>query len=137
MGPQRVRHDFTFTFMDCSLPGSSVHGISQARFPTRILEWIAIWFSKSSYLLSPYFGHMNYAVSHSTLPHLKLQIDYLSNERSMNGRQMNQQTPFRCIMPTTWTIAVYRTTAPSFMEHRLNHHPYSKKLRFKIHLCCL
>ena len=30
--------------MDCSLPGSSVHGISQAR----ILEWIAISFSRES-----------------------------------------------------------------------------------------
>ena len=30
--------------MDCSLPGSSVHGISQAR----ILEWVAISFSKGS-----------------------------------------------------------------------------------------
>ena len=30
--------------MDCSLPGSSVHGISQAR----ILEWIAISFSRGS-----------------------------------------------------------------------------------------
>ena len=28
--------------MDCSLPGSSVHGIFQAR----ILEWVAIAFSK-------------------------------------------------------------------------------------------
>ena len=28
--------------MDCSLPGSSVHGISQAR----ILEWVVISFSK-------------------------------------------------------------------------------------------
>ena len=28
--------------MDCSLPGSSVHGIFQAR----VLEWIAISFSK-------------------------------------------------------------------------------------------
>ena len=28
--------------MDCSLPGSSVHGI----FQTRILEWVAISFSK-------------------------------------------------------------------------------------------
>ena len=28
--------------MDCSLPGSSVHGISQAR----ILEWVAISFSR-------------------------------------------------------------------------------------------
>ena len=30
--------------MDCSLPGSSVHGILQAR----ILEWIAISFSRGS-----------------------------------------------------------------------------------------
>ena len=29
--------------MDCSLPGSSIHGISQAR----VLEWVAIAFSKS------------------------------------------------------------------------------------------
>ena len=31
--------------MDCSLPGSSIHGISQAR----ILEWIAISFSRVSF----------------------------------------------------------------------------------------
>ena len=31
--------------MDCSLPGSSVHGIFQAR----VLEWGAIAFSKSNY----------------------------------------------------------------------------------------
>ena len=30
--------------MDCSLPGSSVHGILQ----TRILEWVAISFSRGS-----------------------------------------------------------------------------------------
>ena len=30
--------------MDCSLPGSSVHGISQAR----ILEWVAISFYRGS-----------------------------------------------------------------------------------------
>ena len=30
--------------IDCSLPGSSVHGILQAR----ILEWVAIFFSKGS-----------------------------------------------------------------------------------------
>ena len=30
--------------MDCSLPGSSVHGISQKR----ILEWAAIFFSRES-----------------------------------------------------------------------------------------
>ena len=32
--------------MDCSLPGSSVHGI----FQTRVLEWVAISFSKGSSL---------------------------------------------------------------------------------------
>ena len=32
--------------MDCSLPGSSVHGILQAR----ILEWVAISFSRGSSL---------------------------------------------------------------------------------------
>ena len=31
--------------MDCSLPGSSVHGISQAR----ILEWVATSFSRGSF----------------------------------------------------------------------------------------
>ena len=31
--------------MDCSLPGSSVHGILQAR----ILEWVAISFSRGSF----------------------------------------------------------------------------------------
>ena len=33
--------------MDCSLPGSSVHGILQVR----ILEWVAISFSKGKELL--------------------------------------------------------------------------------------
>ena len=31
--------------MDCSLPGSSVHGIFQAR----VLEWVAISFSRRSF----------------------------------------------------------------------------------------
>ena len=33
---------------DCSLPGSSVHGISQAR----VLEWVAIAFSIMEYYLT-------------------------------------------------------------------------------------
>ena len=37
--------------MDYSLPGSSVHGIFQAR----VLEWVAIAFSKSARLLSCIF----------------------------------------------------------------------------------
>ena len=35
--------------MDCSLPGSSVHGILQAR----VLEWVAIPFSPGTELGSP------------------------------------------------------------------------------------
>ena len=45
--------------MDCSLPGSSVHGVSQAR----ILEWVAISFSKiNKYLLSNSLGGNAYLV---------------------------------------------------------------------------
>ena len=35
--------------MDCSLPGSSVHGIFQAK----VLEWVAITFSNSTRLILP------------------------------------------------------------------------------------
>ena len=38
--------------MDCSLPGSSVHGIFQAR----VLEWVAIAFSVP-YLALHYYNH--------------------------------------------------------------------------------
>ena len=44
--------------MDCSLPGSSVHGISQAR----VLEWGAIAFSKGQY-----FSNFNLHVNHVLL----------------------------------------------------------------------
>ena len=33
-----------YNLMDCSPPGSSIHGISQARIP----EWVAISFSRKS-----------------------------------------------------------------------------------------
>ena len=35
--------------MDCSLPCSSVHGIFQARKSWKILEWVAISFSRGSF----------------------------------------------------------------------------------------
>ena len=52
--------------MDCSLPGSSVHGIFQAR----VLEWVAISFSKGSFLprdrtqVSCIVGRHFYCLSH-------------------------------------------------------------------------
>ena len=43
-------HVWLSVIMDCSLPGSTVHGISQAR----VLEWVAIPFSRgSSWLRDP------------------------------------------------------------------------------------
>jgi len=35
--------------MDCSLPGSSIHGILQAR----LLEWVAISFSRNMNTVQP------------------------------------------------------------------------------------
>ena len=47
--------------MDCSLPGSPVHGILQAR----ILEWVAISFSNTlNYLIS----HQCYEVETTAIP---------------------------------------------------------------------
>ena len=47
MGSQRIGHDWVTEltdWLDCNSPGSSLHGISQAR----ILEWVAISFSRGS-----------------------------------------------------------------------------------------
>ena len=40
----KVINDLFVDYMDCSLPGSSVHRILQAR----ILEWVSIAFSRGS-----------------------------------------------------------------------------------------
>ena len=48
--------------MDCSLPGSSIHGILQAR----ILEWVAIFFSRRS--SSPRFEPGSPALQADSLP---------------------------------------------------------------------
>ena len=56
--------------MDCSLPGSSVHGIFQAR----VLEWVAISFSKGSSI--PTQG------SNPGLPHCRQTLYHLSQQGS-------------------------------------------------------
>ena len=56
--------------MDCSLPGSSVHGIFQAR----VLEWVAISFSRGSWNpCLPHCGQTLYCLSHrgSSLSHYR------------------------------------------------------------------
>ena len=56
--------------MDCSLPGSSVHGIFQAR----VLEWVAISFSRGSsqprdrIRVSRIVGRCFYCLSHKGSP---------------------------------------------------------------------
>ena len=58
--------------MDCSLPGSSVHGIFQAR----VQEWVAIFFSRGSsqprdqtqfsHIVGRHFYHLSHQGSHHT-----------------------------------------------------------------------
>ena len=62
--------------MDCSLPGSSVHGISQAR----ISEWVAISFSRGSSTPRDrtcllHCKQILYHLSHQGSPHLFLMLN--------------------------------------------------------------
>ena len=67
--------------MDCSPPGSSVHGISQAR----ILEWVAISFSRKSsqprdwtHISHPHLNSYPYLkVLHKILSHKRSRVGYL------------------------------------------------------------
>ena len=54
--------------MDCSPPGFSVHGISQAR----ILEWSAIGFSLTCDKYSINNSHFNYCYSSNPKPELRV-----------------------------------------------------------------
>ena len=79
-----------FNSMDCSPPGSSVHGIFQAR----ILEWVAISFSMGS--SNPHLLHWQVG----SLP--------LSHQRSPQGTRLGLETPRlpsgfqQSILKTAW-----------------------------------
>ena len=65
-----------FNLMDCSLPGSSVHG----NFQARVLEWVAISFSRGSSPPAPTPG------SNPGLPHCRQTLHPLSHQGSPRER---------------------------------------------------
>ena len=65
--------------MDCSLPGSSIHGISQAR----ILEWVAISSSRGSS-----------QKSNPGLPHCRWLLYHLSHQGGPVGGELSPLTRF-------------------------------------------
>ena len=77
--------------MDCSLPGSSVHGILQAR----VLEWVATSFSRESSgpgielasLLSPALAGRFFTTQLSGKPCIKLGVVH-NNEQQVNGEKL-------------------------------------------------
>ena len=79
--------------MDCSLPGSSVHGNSQAR----ILEWAAISFSRDlpdpqDRLTSPAFQADSLPVNHRESSTLD-SVEKLKNMREHDGDRGMKEIP--------------------------------------------
>ena len=74
--------------MDCSLPGSSAHGIFQAR----VLEWGAIAFSSLTYRI--HRGQILYQPSHKGSPRILEWVAYTFSSRSSQPRD---QTGISCI----------------------------------------
>ena len=74
--------------MDCSLPGSSAHGIFQAR----VLEWGAIAFSLLTSRI--HCGQILYQLSHKGSPRILEWVAYTFSSRSSQPRD---QTGISCI----------------------------------------
>ena len=73
--------------VDCSLPGSSVHGILQAR----ILEWVAISFSKSS----PYKAFIYYDFSLHLFQRRHVHGNSVMFILSISKKQILKSVPYR------------------------------------------
>ena len=90
--------------MGCGLPGSSVHGISQAR----ILEWVAISFSRGSSRLGlnpglPHCRQTLYPLSHQGSPMDGLK-ELLILTELLQVRVLSCLSHFR-LFATPWTVA--------------------------------
>ena len=77
-----------FIPMDCSLPGSSVHGILQAR----ILECVAISFSRKTECFPLKVGHKA-RMSASTTPiqHHTERFSAIKKEKELKGMQIEKK----------------------------------------------
>ena len=84
--------------MDCSLPGSSIHGLFQAR----VLEWGAIAFSK--FCVTPVqFNHSAY-----NWEQIKFHLQNIHDNASLNVQLLQKEIfePFLnvCPLPLIWKL---------------------------------
>ena len=82
--------------MDCSLPGSSIHGILQAR----TLEWIAISFSRGSSWLR---DRIQVSQAHSLLSEPPGKQVYIGRYIGIYSRYIGRQLPYFCYYKHQWT----------------------------------
>ena len=75
--------------MDCSLPGSSVHGIFQAR----VLEWVVIAFSDSRLLLLSRFSRVRLLATPLTTAFQALLSMGFSRQEYWSGLPLPSPTP--------------------------------------------
>ena len=93
--------------MDCSLPGSSIHGILQAR----VLEWVTISFSRGSSRPRDWTGLLHcrqtlYYLSHQG-SNQRSNFQHLLNYREKLGNSIKTSTSVLLTMPkplTVWII---------------------------------
>ena len=98
--------------MDCSLPGSSVHAIFQAR----VLEWSAIAFSDiyvKGYLKRIESGLFYKFIMHSS---------YIFSLESSLFQQWNKNNPHNMQIITDWKLMCYKFIYTNFSVVRWNHH---------------
>ena len=100
--------------MDCGPPGSSVHGISQAR----ILEWVAIFFTNQSMLLLlSCFSHVWLCATPQTAAHQASLSTGFSRQESWSGlpfpspnQSINRHkcTKFKIRIPNYYSAIFYQ-----------------------------
>ena len=88
--------------MDCSLPGSSVHGILQAR----ILEWVAISFFRDQTQVS--------CIDRQILYHLKHQ----RRLQKIEGKRRRRQQWIRCLDSITDSMNMNRSKLWEVVRYR-------------------